>query len=378
MWTLELNEIAIWLVLAFCGGMLGAAIGGLCTFVFCGLGAVVSSILLLSGNPQAAGLVDGWVTWGPLIGPQTAFVGGCWAAVYAKYNAGFENGRDICKPLAGLNNPKVLIVGGLGGVCGAIATWLCWLIPAYSVATDAGVVNVASTNSVACGVAIAAIIGRVIYGKTGVFGKVESGVQRWRGTDSICWIPWQHDKLQIMILSIMVGLPSAYLTYLNSHTHFLIFGVMCLLFLFMILGQAVIAGHHFAICAYFATAATGNVAWGLAAAILAGFLCEFFAFLFTAHGDSHIDPPTCSIAAVCLIQPLLTYLGLMPYAPMSGANTSENLMTVSQAFITNGNYSGIVALIVVIVICPLALHALRQLPVSGEIEDNDEQVPELG
>ena len=358
MWTEDLNEILVWLVLAFCGGMFGAAIGGLCSFVLCGLAAIVSSLLMLSGQCAMAGFVDGWVTWGPLIGPQTAFVGGCWAAVYAKHNASFENGRDICKPLAGLDRPDVLLVGGVGGVCGALMTWLCWLLPKFNVRGE----MLASTNCVAAGVASAAILGRLLFGKTGAFGKVPSGVQRFVGNSTYCWLPWQHGKRQIMLISLSVGFPAAYLTYLNSHTHLLVFGIMCVLFLFMILGQAVVAAHHIAICAYFATAATGNVAWGLGFAVLAGFLCEIFAFLFTAYGDSHIDPPTVSIATCGTLQPLLLWLGIMPLSAMGGPNTTAGAHKIVNAFCPVGNLSGIIFLVLILLAAPLAVHLLRQHP----------------
>lgn len=368
MWTNDLNEIILWLALAFCGGMFGAAIGGLCAFVLCGFGAIISSVLMLAGQGTLSGFVDGWVTWGPLIGPQTAFVGGCWAAVYAKYHAGFENGRDICKPLAGLDRRDVLLVGGAGGLCGATMTWLFWNLPGFTVAG----VAIASNNCVAAGVASAALIGRVLLGKSGPFGTVTKGVRRFVGSNNACWLPWQHGKWQIMLISIGVGFPTAYLTYLNSHTHLLIFGIMCVLFLFMILGQAVVAAHHIAICAYFATAATGNVAWGLGFAVLAGFLCEICAFLFTAHGDSHIDPPTVSITVCGTLQPVLLWLGLMPFAPMQGANTSAGVTKITTAFCTGGDLRGIIFLGLVLIFAPLVVHLLRQLPAhAGDLSTSN-------
>ena len=370
MWTLELNELVLWLILAFCGGMAGAAMGGLCSFVLCGFGALISSIFLMAGNPEVANFTDAWITWGPFVGPQVAFVGGGWAAVYAKHHAGFHNGRDICKPLAGLNRPDVLMVGGLGGVCGAVTTWLFWLLPDYNVDGQ----TIASANDVACGVAVAAMIGRCILGKTGLFGKVAPGVSRWVGNEKACWLPWQHDKLQIMVLAVAIGFPTAYLTHLNANTHLLVFGVMCVLFLFMILGQAMIAGHHFAICAYFATAATGNVFWGLAMAILVGYLCEISAFLFTSHGDSHIDPPTCGIMCVGLLQPLLIWTGIMKLNT-SGAPLNDPFFN---------DINAILGLAVIAISAPLLLHILRKIPpvaaekkevnnICDKIEINNEQ-----
>lgn len=362
MWTMDINEMVIWMALAFCGGVFGAAVGGLCSFVFCGLAAVVSSVFMLAGQPVAAGTFDAWVTWGPFLGPQASFLGGGWAAVYAQHHAGFHNGRDICKPLAGLNRPDVLIVGGLGALCGTFLTWCFWLIPSYHVNGQA----IASTNSVASGIAVAAIIGRLIFGKTGAFGKVDPNIRRWVGSDQKCWVPWQHDNLQLMLLAVTVGFFGAYLTYIDVRFHLLMFGVLCVLYAFMVLGQPVVAAHHFAICAYFATAVTGNVAWGLAFAILAGYLCEMAAFLFTAYGDSHIDPPTVGITLCCIIQPFLLWTGIMPYAPLTGPTAKENLFSFGHAFMPGGNASGLIALVSVLVLAPLFLNLLRMIPSADE------------
>jgi hypothetical protein len=362
MWTMDVQEILLWLALAFCGGMFGASVGGLCSFVFCGVGALVASAFMLSGHTELANWTDAWVTWGPFVGAQTAFVGGGWAAVYARYHAGFENGRDICKPLAPLNRPDVLIVGGLGGVCGAFMTWLFWLLPSYTVGGQA----VASCNSVACGVAVAAMIGRLLYGRTGLFGKVPQGVGRWVGSKACCWIPWQHDSGPLLLLALAVGLPSAVLAFANPGTHLMMFGIMTMLYLFMVLGQGVIAGHHFAICAYFAVAVTGNVAWGLAFAVLCGFATEIFAFTFTAYGDSHIDPPTVGIMACGLIQPFLLWSGLMPYAPHTVVATAGQMKSLAALFAPGGDLSGLIALAVVTIGMPLVLKGLRQLPAKPE------------
>ena len=377
MWTTDINLMIIWIVLGFFGGVFGATVGGLLSFVFCGIGALISSALMLAGHAETAGFVDAWVTWGPFVGPQTAFVGGCWAATYAKHKAGFHNGRDICQPLITLQRPDVLLVGGIGGVVGLLCTWLAWLVPNLPV-SGLEDKTIATTNSVALGVMVASIIGRLVVGKTGMFGKVPDDVNRFDGNENNCWIPWQHSSMNIIILATMVGLTSSILTYFNSNMHLMLFGLMTVLFSFMILGQGVIAGHHYAITAFFAVATTGNVAWGLTFALIAGFACDFFAFLFTAHGDSHIDPPTCAIAFCGTLQPVLVCLGLMPFNPMNGANTTQNLFNLKNMFFTNNSASGIIALVLALVILPLITKLLRDnetflvgnnLFVSNEAED---------
>ncbi len=358
MWTTDFNEIIVWIVLGFFGGVFGATIGGLLSFVFCGVAALISSALMLAGNADSAALVDTWLTWGPFVGPQASFVGGCWAAAYAKHKAGFHNGRDICQPLVTLQRTDVLLVGGIGGVVGILCTWGAWFIPNLPIMGLEGK-TIPTMNTVAFGVMAASVIGRVVVGKTGIFGKVPKNVNRFDGDENNCWIPWQHSSGSIIILATMVGLTSAILTYMNSNMHLMLFGLMTVLFSFMILGQGVIAGHHYAITAFFAVAATGNVAWGLAFAIIAGFACDFFAFLFTAHGDSHVDPPTCAIAFCGTLQPILICFGLMPFNPMSGVNTTENLFTLKNMLFANNSASGVIALIIVLIVLPIITKLLR-------------------
>ncbi len=338
MWEFDM----MWLAMAFCGGIFGAAVGALPSFVFCGFGAILAGAVGMVDEGMAT-QINLWVTWGPLVGPQCAFAGGCCAAIYAKRIGVHENGRDICTALMGLRRPDVLLVGGIFGAIGALVTLGVWKIGGFNHAV-AG--NVQWGNEIAWGVAITMMLGRLAFGQTGLFGKVSSGVRRWVGNENACWLPWQHDIGMIMLIAIAVALPSAVLAEKFPQTNFLIFGICTIVFAFMVLGMKVPAMHHFAITAFFATSMTGDVAWGVAAAVTVGFVCEICAFLFTAHGDSHIDPPTLAIGIVGLLQSLLIYLGVM--TPKSG-NTIE----------------GIIALAVVIVAMPLLLTGLRKLPAKA-------------
>jgi len=355
MWTMDIQEIIVWLALAFCGGVFGASVGALCAFVFCGVGAVLSSTLMLAGHAETAGWVDAWVTWGPLVGPQTSLVAGCWAAVYAQHHAGFANGRDLCKPLVTLGRLDVLLVGGVGGVVGALCTWLFWMLPSYSVQGTA----MASCNSVACGVAVASVIGRLVCGRSGLFGKVPEGVNRFAGNASFCWVPWQHGIGHIVLLAVAIGLPTAFMTFANPASHLMVFGLMTVLYLFMTLGMGVIAAHHFGICAFFATAATGNILWGVAFALMVGFFTEFFAFLFTAYGDSHIDPPTLGITLCGFLQPLLLWSGVMPFKPLKAAAQAADLKSIAAMVTPGGDLSGVIALVLVLILLPWGLWMLR-------------------
>lgn len=293
------------LCLAFCGGVFGAAVGALPSFVLCGVGALLGGLYGMSTG-STDNVVDMWVTWGPLVGPQTAFAGGAVAAVYAKRRGLFENGRDICSPLMGLNAPDVLLVGGVFGMVGALLTLVCSKIP--------NIGEYASNNAIATAIVLTMILGRVLFGQTGVFGKVAQGTNRWAGSDAGCWLTWQHDWPQILIIACAVGLPASHLALTVPASGLIIFGLGCFIFTFMLFGAKVPVFHNIALASLLAVGATQNLWWGLAMAILVAFLCELSAMLFCAHGDSHIDPPTVSLMLTGIIQPIFLAAGVMQVA----------------------------------------------------------------
>jgi hypothetical protein len=287
----------IWVAMAFCGGVFGAAVGALPSFVLCGIAALLGGTAsIVSGGEM--GLIDGLVTWGPLVGPQTAFGGGAVAAIYAKSRGKLENGRDICTPLLGLNAPDVLVVGGIFGVVGALLTLGCSKLPFEN-------------NAIATAIVLTMMLGRLIFGKTGLFGKVAQGTNRWAGSDAGCWVTWQHDWPVILLVAVAIGLPASHLALVAPNSGLIIFGLGCFIFAFMLTGAKVPVFHNIALASLLAVGATGNILWGLAFAILVAFVCELSAMLFCAHGDSHIDPPTVSLMVTCAVQPLLLKSGFM-------------------------------------------------------------------
>ncbi|NWK56605.1 hypothetical protein HW115_13365 [Verrucomicrobiaceae bacterium N1E253] len=298
----------IWLVMAFCGGVFGAAVGALPSFVLCGVGALLGGLYSMSTGSDV-NLVDTWVTWGPLVGPQTAFGGGAVAAIYAKRRGVLENGRDICTPLMGCNAPDVLLVGGVFGAIGALLTLACANIPTIG--------GHASNNAIATAIVLTMMLGRLIFGESGLFGKVAQGTNRWEGSDAGCWLTWQHDWPQILIISCAVGIPASHLALTVPASGLILFGLGCIIFTFMIFGAKVPVFHNIALASLLAVGATQNLWWGLAMAILVAFLCELAAMLFCAHGDSHIDPPTVSLMLTGILQPIFLATGLMKPAGAS-------------------------------------------------------------
>lgn len=299
----------IYLIAAFGGGVIGAALGGLPVFILCGIAAIVGAgINLATGDPTFSNLV----AWGPFLGPQVSFAGAAAAAVYAASKGKLANGRDIVTGLMGLNAPDVLLVGGIFGALGYLLQWGLNQVPTIGSAPW--------TNTIALSIVLNAIIARVVFGKKGVFGTVRAGDNRWLPSDVAAWLPWQSHPLQLLTLGVGTGLVTAYLTSQMPASVGLGFGIVVTALVFLQYGTTVPVTHHIVLTAELVTAATGNIWWGLTFAIIGTFMGEIWACVFLNHGDSHIDPPSASLATTWTLQSILAALGvfnaLTGFAPL--------------------------------------------------------------
>jgi len=290
----------LYLVAAFGGGILGAAIGGLPVFILCGVAAVIGAgIAAATGDATFSNLV----AWGPVLGPQVSFAGGAAAAVYAMKKGKLASGRDIASALLGLNSPDVLLVGGVFGALGYVLQWAFANLPAIG--------DLGFTNPIALSIVVNAIIARVLFGKTGVFGKVRQGDNRWRASEVGAWLPWLSAPLQLLVVGLGFGIVISYSTVEAPALAGLWFGVATVSLFFLQFGVKVPVWHHIALSAELVIAAAGgDIWWGVAFALLAVFLGEFYAMLFTAHGDSHIDPPSATLFTTYTIMALLKVAGV--------------------------------------------------------------------
>lgn len=287
------------LLAAFGGGVIGAALGGLPVFILCGVAAIVgAAINAATGDPTFSNLV----AWGPLLGPQTAFAGGAAAAVYAMRRGKLGTGRDIATALLGLDSPDVLLVGGIFGALGYVLQWLLDQLPPIGA--------LPFTNSIALSIFINAIIARLVFGKTGVFGKVRKGENRWVASD-VGWLPYQDKPLQLLAVGLGFGIVIAWSTAQAPATVGLWFGVATVGLIFLQFGVKVPVWHHIALAAEQAVAmGGGDIWWGVTFAVLAAFLGDFYGQLFLAHGDSHIDPPATTLFTTFTIMAILKSAGV--------------------------------------------------------------------
>ena len=326
------------LIISFGGGMFGAAIGGLPSFVLCGIMATIGlGIFWATGQDTFLNLT----AWGPLFGPHVAFAGGVAAAAYAAKKGKLpSSGRDIVTSLMGLDSPDILLVGGLFGSLG------------YAVSALAGMLgNIGGfpwTNTPAFSIVVTAIVVRLVFGKTGVFGKVRKGDNRWVPSDVAAWLLWQSKPSMILLISIAWGLPIALFNRVMPELFTAGFAIAAVALVFLGTGSKFPVFHHIGICAGMATLASGgNIWWGLTFGILAGFLGELFAVLFLYHADTHIDPPAFAVAVGWII---IAFFSTTPLASMTG-------------------FVPVLAAVVVAAVCYFVFSALRRRLVAAEEQE---------
>lgn len=291
----ELMDLNL-ILAAFGGGLFGAAIGALPSFIFCGFLVIAGEALAMAGGPAAEVLgMTGAVGFGTLFGPHVGFAAGAAASAYAAHvKDSLEDGADILSPLIkiGMDDDvwDILVVGGLFGILG------------YFLNGIFGTVMGLPTDTIALTVAVSALIHRVIFCETGIFGSYdpEMSDSRWAPPADIAWLPFQMRAGHLIPLGLGVGLVSGYVT-LATGSVFIMFGITAASLIILETKGSGPVTHHIALPASAAAAATGSVLMGGLYGILGAVIGEFFARLFYDWGDSHIDPPACTIATLIFI-----------------------------------------------------------------------------
>ncbi len=278
------------LLAAFGGGILGAAVGAVPAFVFTG-------ILVLIGVASAAAGGDARIisdiAFGPFFGPHVSFAGGVAAAAYAGHIGLMPNGRDVGRALMGLNNPMLLLVGGIFGVAGSF-------VNAALQKTGAG----AWTDTVAVTVLISGFAARIIFGKTSVIGKPRPGAQHFYPDDVNHWLPWQQKASQLLVIGLAVGLVSGRLFSVlgpQKGGDAVGFGLSTAFLILLVMGNQIPVTHHVAITAAVAATLGAGLVTCAIVGVLAAFIGEGFSRAFLIHGDTHVDPPAGAIAILTTI-----------------------------------------------------------------------------
>ena len=290
----------LYLAVAFCGGMFGAAVGGLPSFILCGCALITGSIIaLVTGDSSFNNLV----TWGPFLGPHVTFAGGVAAAALASRKGRLESGRNILFPLIRFRSPLVLVTGGIFGVVGCILAWGMTLIPSMK--------GIPWTNPIALSIAINTLIVRLVLGRTGILGAVSNRAGRWVPDEEKTSFPSHISPPLLLAVTAAVSLPVAFVTRVIPQSQEILFGTSIVALVLPVIVFKVPLLFHVVLAAELGSADGSALGWGVTFAFLAAVLTEIFACLFLVHGDTHVDPPAMALSVVCSLYPLLTFVGVL-------------------------------------------------------------------
>src|SRR5918998_622769 len=294
------------LLAAFAGGLFGAAIGGLPAFVFTGFAVLLGVAAGLGGsefNVLAAPDDPQGIAFGVVFGPHISFAAGAAAAAFAARRGDIEDGKDIATPLAGVGNPLPLLVGGLFGVGGLVVQQL--------LAGVLGTVTVLpATDTIALTVFISAIVARLAFGQTGLFGNLpeEPRVRdRFRPGGERVWLGYQEGFLQASVIGFGSGILAAWIVAAFAAANPalipiavpLAFGFSAVSLILLQIGFDCPVTHHMTLPGAVAAAAVLGaggtplvaVLLGAVAGVVRALLGELVSRLFLIHAATHIAPP---------------------------------------------------------------------------------------
>ncbi len=312
------------LLAAFAGGLFGAAIGGLPAFVFTGFAVLLGVAAGLGGsefNVLAAPDDPRGLAFGVVFGPHISFAAGAAAAAFAARRGDLEDGKDIATPLAGLGDPWPLLVGGLFGVGGLVVQQLlAGLLGTVTVLT--------ATDTIALTVFISAIVARLAFGQTGLFGNLPEEARpvrdRFRPGGERVWLGYQEGFLQASVIGFGSGILAAWIVAAFAAANPalipiavpLAFGFSAISLILLQVGFDCPVTHHMTLPGSVAAAAVLGAGGGPLVAVLLGavagvggaLLGELFSRLFLIHGDTHIDPPANAIWVMATLVFVFTLL----------------------------------------------------------------------
>lgn len=304
------------LLLCFGGGIVGAALGGLFSFVIVGLVVLTGCFVILTGGSDFLLLQVGL---GPVFGPQAGgFVAGTVAAAYAagvRKNLASGSAKDILSPLIG-TSWDVMLVGGLAAVGGHLMVQLFGMIPLIKQA-----------DCIALSVAVAQVAGRLLFLREMPWGNHDS-IRRHgylgTGSGSLSWVPWMAEPGRLVVFSLGVGLLSGAIAMgtksvldpmvakgvVSATGAFVVplifaWGIAAVSLIGLQLGageiQKVPVWHCQAVLSALAFLLFGSLGAAALVGVLAGLLQELMARALWNHGSSHVDPPASAIALGTLL-----------------------------------------------------------------------------
>jgi hypothetical protein len=305
------------LLAAFGGGIFGALIGGTAAFIFTGILGLTGIAVSLAGGGD---IILDEVAFGPFFGPHISFVGAVAAAAYAgklsmnrlkcsiKHSSDeevaatitedislnssasdmltfeelnelkdddFIDGTDTTVPLFITNDPIVLLVGGIFGALGYLTHILyesIWVLP---------------LDTVALTVTTFAIICRLLFGTSGLFGVFPSTEKRFNFTGKTLTFN--------MIWGFGLAVVVSYICILLDINN-IGFVISAISLIFLYFGLQFPVSHHVTMVAGVAALAFGNVFIGGVFGVLAVITGEYVSRMANSYVDTHVDMPAIVIS----------------------------------------------------------------------------------
>lgn len=276
-------------ILAFFGGVFGAAIGGVTSFILFGLlGFIGIGLIVATGSDVFLNSV----ALSPIIAPHIAFAGGVAAAAYMgkqsrsgklKTEDGEAaepfDGANIFAPMNGTGNAGALIVAGVTGVIGMI---VLNLLDSIGLKADNLAISVVTTN----------VIARLVFGDGELFSNLPKEVNKLNLITK--------NLLFNVLWSFGLGLIMGSIVEVIQIPLFgFILGAFVLFFI--VAGVNVPMIHHVALIGGMAMQVFGNIWLAGVFGVIAMILCETIGVTFNANAKSHIDPPAATIIVLSLI-----------------------------------------------------------------------------
>lgn len=249
---------------SFAGGVIAAAIGALPAFILSGVFILMGVGITLGGGSAEA---LNFLGIGPFFGPHIAWASAVAATAYAGHKGLLKSGTEIKEPLIKLGDFYVLCVGGIFGV-------LAFLINALLTKVNF------PASPLATAVFVNLVIARLIFGKSGLFGKPEGKKQIW---------PARQTLAVNVLLGFAVGMATAYITKVTGNV-LIGFGISAVILYYLQMGFDVPVTHHVSFTAALTTLTTGNIYLGALAGAVAIVIGEIVTNLFLKDGDTLIDP----------------------------------------------------------------------------------------
>ncbi len=291
----------LYVIAAFGGGMFAAAIGGVPAFILTGVFSILGSAAGMCGAAEASNLLLNYFAFGPFFGPHIAFAGAVAGSALAKKKGILEDGADIITPLAGLNDPSVLLVGGVFGVIGCLFKEL--VIANLFAGT---ISNRLVTDAPGITVFFSAILARLVFG-----GELRTGTEviskgNALATTVAIGIGYSIMVGGLFVAAIAAGFP---VEAFGGCYPQMIFGIAAIGLAFATMGHAYYGCHHIVIIAAEAAvqsyATTGNLYIALVMSVIfgtiSGLICDMEGKLINSGKDSHIDGPACAILIMTFV-----------------------------------------------------------------------------